>query len=157
MYRLVVIGASLLLLAVQAPARADETPVKALVDAVNEVRRAHGLETLEPEARLAAAARAHAGAMAASDCVDHVCGEGGDLADRLARAGYPYRSAAENVAAGYARAQDVVASWMESAGHRRNILSAEVSEVGAGRHSLQDACGTRRFCHYWAMIFGARF
>ena len=81
---------------------------------------------------------------------------GTGLTDRLARAGYPYRVAAENIAAGMERPKDVVDSWIKNWGHRRNILLSEATEVGAGHYLLEQDGGKVRYRHYWTMTFGTR-
>ena len=58
---------------------------------------------------------------------------------------------AENIAAGYPTAEDVVSGWMNSPGHRANILSPKYTEVGVGVVNGEGKFGT-----YWAEEFGAR-
>jgi len=50
----------------------------------------------------------------------------------MANAGITYSAAAENIAAGYATAADVMNGWMNSQGHRDNILNANFTEIGIG-------------------------
>lgn len=139
------------------PAPAAEDAIRQLIHHVNKVRLAHGLKPLAPEARLSAAAQIHSRVMATQDCFDHRCPEDGAMTDRLARAGYRYRLAAENIAAGMADPAEVVEGWMNSAGHRKNILLADATEVGAGYHLVKQDSGKHRYRHYWTMTFGARF
>lgn len=142
-----------------APARAAEDVqelVRQLIHHVNKVRLDHGLKPLAPEARLSAAAQIHSRVMAVHDCFDHRCAEDGAMTDRLARAGYRYRLAAENIAAGMADPAEVVEGWMNSAGHRKNILLAEAREVGAGYHLQEQDGGKHRYRHYWTMTFGTQ-
>ncbi len=151
-------AAFLTLAPVPAPAAEDaHDPIRQLIHHVNKVRLAHGLKPLAPEARLSAAAQIHSRVMAAHDCFAHRCPQDGAMTDRLARAGYRYRVAAENIAAGLADPAAVVAGWMNSPGHRKNILMAEAREVGAGYHLLEQDGGKHRYRHYWTMTFGARF
>lgn len=141
-----------------APAAEDtRDAIRQLIHHVNKVRLAHGLKPLAPEARLSAAAQIHSRVMATRDCFDHRCPEDGAMTDRLARAGYRYRLAAENIAAGMADPAEVVEGWMNSAGHRKNILLADAREVGAGYHLVKQDGGKHRYRHYWTMTFGARF
>ncbi len=157
--RLLFLAAAVSILALApAPARAQaaDDAVLQLMYHVNGYRVSHGLRPLAPEARLTAAAQGHAKAMAKSDCFAHVCPNGTDLIDRLIRAGYPYRVAAENIAAGMERPKDVVDSWIKSRGHRRNILLSEATEVGAGHYLLEQDGGKVRYRHYWTMTFGTR-
>lgn len=137
--------------AAEAALRADGAP--GLIAAVNAERARHGLAALAPEPRLACAAVVHSEAMAAERFVEHEGGRDGGLAQRLARAGYSYTLAEENVAAGMAAPEEAVAEWMASPGHRRNLLDPAVVEAGAGHaFAPQDGQG---FGHYWTLILAA--
>ena len=142
-------------LALVPAAIADDAMVE-LMHYVNQERLSRGLKPLAPNARLTEAAQGHARAMALDDCFAHVCPDGTGLTDRLARAGYPYRMAAENIAAGMESPKDVVESWMRSRGHRQNILHAEAREMGAGYFLLEPDDGKVRYRHYWTVTFGSR-
>ena len=146
----------LLLMFLMSAASAESDPVAQLIDQVNRTRVAHGLKPLTPEARLTAAAKSHAAAMASDDCFAHVCDGGPTLVERIVRAGYPYRTVAENLAAGMARAEAVVKAWMANPGHRRNLLLPDIVEVGAGYVLRENDGGDHRYRHYWTMTFGAR-
>ncbi|MBD2773011.1 hypothetical protein ICL16_13245 [Iningainema sp. BLCCT55] len=61
--------------------------------------------------------------------------------------GYNFRQAGENVASGYSSAQDVMRGWMNSTGHRANILNPNYREIGIGY-----ARGNQP---YWTQTFGA--
>ncbi len=154
--RIAVLIAVLLLTLLPNTASAEGDAVAQLIDQVNRTRIAHGLQPLTPEARLTAAAEAHADAMASNDCFAHVCDGGPTLVERIVRAGYPYRTVAENLAAGMARAEAVVKAWMASPGHRRNLLLPDIVEVGAGYVLRENDDGDHRYRHYWTMTFGAR-
>ncbi len=121
---------------------------------INAVRERHGLRHLRADPRLAAAARRHAADMAERDFFDHRTPDGAGLAARIVQAGYGYAHVAENIAAGHERAQEVVASWMLSDGHRRNLLNAEVVDAGIGYVDAPDDGGRVRYRHYWVAIFG---
>ena len=99
-------------------------------DRINKERRAMGLRPLGIDTRLAAAARWHAADVAGAGFLGHRGSGGATMRSRLARAGFPWRSAAENVAGGQDSAEHVVRSWMESPGHRANILGADFQQVG---------------------------
>lgn len=62
-----------------------------------------------------------------------------------------YSAFGENLAAGYDTPEDVVAGWMNSEGHRLNILNANYREVGVGFYE-----GKTLFREYWALDFGAK-
>ncbi|HSF63310.1 MAG TPA: CAP domain-containing protein [Paracoccaceae bacterium] len=97
---------------------------------INAQRRAEGLPALTSDPRLMQAAQSHACDNAGRRTMSHQGGDGSTLKDRLRRAGYAYRAANENVAMGQRNAETVVASWMASSGHRRNILQRGTREMG---------------------------
>lgn len=86
---------------------------------------------LELDATLSAVARDHARDMAAQDAMRHRGSDGSRPSERLTRAGYAWRAAAENVAAGQRDAETVVAHWLESPGHCANIMSPRFTQMGA--------------------------
>ena len=97
---------------------------------INAQRARLVLAPLRGAALLTRAAQAHADDMAANGFLSHQGSDGADLARRLDRVGYRYHRAAENVAWGHKTAASVVAGWMASADHRRNILMEEASGAG---------------------------
>ncbi|MEU4744574.1 CAP domain-containing protein [Actinosynnema sp. NPDC023658] len=102
-----------------------------VVELTNAERSANGCPALAADARLAAAARAHSADMAAQDYFDHVSKDGRSFVDRVKAAGYP-TPGAENIAAGQRTPEAVVKGWMESPGHRANILNCKLKALGAG-------------------------
>lgn len=80
--------------------------------------------------------------------ISHIGSDGARLGQRLKRMGYYYRNAAENVAAGQKSPEHVHRSLMNSPGHRKNILSAKVVEIGI--HVGRGADGRL----YWTQVFG---
>lgn len=106
---------------------------RATFDAVNDIRRRRGLRVLRWNRRLAEVARAHSLDMARRNYFDHVNPEGEGPAQRVRRARLAYRAVAENLAQNRG-ADDPVATavegWMNSRGHRENILEP-VYEQGA--------------------------
>nr|WP_306821499.1 CAP domain-containing protein [Metabacillus litoralis] len=62
----------------------------------------------------------------------------------------PFRTAAENLAAGQRTPKEVVNAWMNSQGHRANILKKEVSEIGVGYVNGGE------YGHYWTQMFISR-
>lgn len=106
-----------------------------MLAAVNAARAAQSLSPLAREARLDAAACRQAkdlGRHALFDVegLSHRSSDGSELAQRLRDAGYGFRAAAENLAAGVADPAKVVSLWMASEGHRRNILTGDFREAG---------------------------
>jgi uncharacterized protein YkwD len=120
--------ASALVPAAQAttPSRSERT----LVGAVNDVRAAHNLRPLVVDRKLLATARAHSATMIREDVFTH-----GSFAERLAQSGARGPAFGENLAWGtgpYASARIIVRMWMESPGHRANLLRPGWTRVGIG-------------------------
>lgn len=103
----------------------------------NEQRVRHGLSELESEARLEAAAQAHAEDMVERRFFAHDTPEGRRPEDRALDAGYPTKhySSGENLAWGTgleASPVEIVDGWMNSPGHRANILRNAFTQIGVG-------------------------
>lgn len=116
----------------------------------NTQRIAAGCPALVWNDTLAAAARAHSVDMAANNYFDHNNQAGLTPAQRVLAAGYSYTLTAENIAAGQPTAQDVLTSWMNSAGHKANIVNCDLHELGVG-FATGGSYGT-----YWTQDFGTR-
>ncbi|HIJ75046.1 MAG TPA: hypothetical protein HPP83_13200 [Candidatus Hydrogenedentes bacterium] len=103
-------------------------------DAVNQERVAEGLSILTMREDLRAVARAHSEDMADRDFFDHVNPDGDDPFDRMADAAITYNTAGENIAwTNYSNAvEQVVDGWMNSPGHRANILNTNFTHTGMG-------------------------
>ena len=99
--------------------------------ALNATRRRHGLPAVSASPEIAAVARRHAEAMAASGRVAHVVPGSRDAAERLRRAGVPYRRAYENVARA-GTALDAHAAAEESPAHLANVLRPDATRAGVG-------------------------
>ena len=68
--------------------------------------------------------------------------------ERVANAGLPARGIGENIAAGNATADETHTQWMNSSGHRRNILSADYTRIGIGYATCPNG-----YRHYWTQVF----
>ncbi len=103
---------------------------------LNAQRAAHGLRPLRPERRLQAAATAYSRLMVRHRFFDHTTPAGTPLERRVARSGYRrWSTVAENIgwgAGSLSTPATVVAAWMRSPGHRANILSPRLRQVGVG-------------------------
>lgn len=99
---------------------------------VNEERAKVGAAPLTAQSQLTQAAQKHAIDMACNDAFGHDGSDGSTMSSRLADFGYVYSRAGENVAGGYETPADVMAGWMSSEGHRRNILNPNFTEIGIG-------------------------
>lgn len=107
-------------------------------------------EPLVMESALLCAARVHSLDMAERGFFGHDNPDGEDPFERMRRAGYRFSAAGENIAAGQSTPQMVVDGWMQSAGHCRNIMDADYSELGVGYVQTD----TAEFPHYWTQVFG---
>ncbi len=106
---------------------------------INQQRAGHRLAPLQPNAALTGAAGGHSRDMVARKYFDHVSPSGSTPLDRIRQVGYltPHASyrIAENIAAAtgpYATPAAIVRMWMNSAGHRANILNASYRDTGLG-------------------------
>jgi uncharacterized protein YkwD len=118
---------------------AKRTVVRATLCTLNAERARHGLPRLRLNKKLSAAARRHARDMVRRDYFAHDSLGGGSFVDRIRRSGYlrgaSRWSVGENLAWGSherSTPRAITAMWMNSAGHRANILSPAFREVGIG-------------------------
>lgn len=102
-----------------------------VVALANEARAQAGCGPLRVDARITAAAQAHSDDMAANGYFSHDSLDGRSFADRLRAAGYP-SPGGENIAQGQRNAQSVHQAWMNSSGHRANILNCGFTTIGVG-------------------------
>jgi uncharacterized protein YkwD len=99
----------------------------------NDARARAGLPKLKTDERLRQSAREHGADMAARGFFAHESPEGETAFDRMLRAGYPH-GAAENIARGQRKPHEVIHAWMNSPGHRWNILHPDFVTIGVGVH-----------------------
>jgi uncharacterized protein YkwD len=137
--------------AAEPPESAREARMLARIN-VHRVRL--GLVPLEFNARLAAAARAHAADMAARDYFSHDGPDGTGFESRATQAGYRWRAVAENLAGGQFTAKATVDGWMTSEGHRQNLLNPTFRHAGIGYIFRAPDGGEVRYRHYWALTLG---
>lgn len=103
-----------------------------VAELVNQERAKRGLAPLTLSADLCAKARIKSQDMADNRYFSHQSPTYGSPFDMMKRFGITYRTAGENIAMGYATAEAVVQAWMNSEGHRKNILSANYTTLGVG-------------------------
>lgn len=108
-------------------------PTDQVVALANLARAEEGCPALRIDDRLVAAAQAHSDDMGANDYFSHDSLDGRTFADRIEAAGYP-SPGGENIARGQRDAQAVHDAWMQSSGHRANILNCEFTAIGVGLH-----------------------
>ncbi|TET36349.1 MAG: CAP domain-containing protein [Planctomycetota bacterium] len=136
---------------------ADEQTV---FEMINDARATAGVGPLEWCDGLYACAKAHSNDMCVRGFFSHTNPEGEDPSDRgrLGHAGsytftpivsYPYVRINENIAYGYSTPAEVMNAWMNSPGHRANILNSGSTHIGVGNC---DQCGS-----HWTLNFGNRW
>lgn len=118
---------------------------QALLDQTNAERKAKDLPPLRPNAMLFAAARAHAANMAKQEKLEHDL-DGKGVSERVADAGYKAAGLAENIGWNFATPKAAVEGWMNSEGHRANLLG-DYAEVGLA--VAKSAKGEP----YWVQVF----
>ena len=119
-----------------------------VLELVNAERAKHGLKPLSWDNALANVARAHSQDMANRGFFSHNNPDGKTPFNRIQAAGISYRSAGENIAAGQKTPQEVVNAWMNSEGHRANILNNNYTKLGVGYVSSSSGYKT-----YWTQNF----
>lgn len=117
-------------------------------DLANAARVRFGLTPFEWDDAIAATAKKHSVDMAEHGYMAHTNLAGKSPFERMADDGIRYSAAAENVAAGYANAIFVHDGWMNSLGHRNNILSQNTTRLGVGA-----AFGDSRYTLYYTQKF----
>ncbi len=127
-------------------AHAASASNKQILQAVNAIRAKHRLPKLQLHPSLQKAAREQSKLMAKADKMSHKVGFRQGFSTRLKRAGYR-GLAAENIARGQPTLGRVLSGWMNSRGHRRNMLHPRMRYFG-----LSVAKGSGR--NYWAMVLG---
>lgn len=155
MLRRFAIAILLLVLALAAMPAAAATPDEQarLLQLVNETRAAHGLVTVAASPQLTASAEGYAAYMAGANFFGHDGPNGSTYVGRNEAAGYTgWIWIAENIAAGQTSADAVFQAWMNSDGHRANILNPSAREMGIGHAYVP----TSTYHHYWTMELGAR-
>lgn len=116
-----------------------------VVELVNKERKAAGKAALQADDELNAIAEVRAKEIA--EKFDHKRPDGTSCFTALDEAGYSYRSAAENIALTYNNSADeVVTVWMNSSGHKANILSDDVTKIGVGYYEANGK-------YYWVQVF----
>lgn len=149
-------GVAALLAAALLAACATKSPTRSVADlaidrdrglaAVNAFRAENGLKPLSVDERLMAAAASQSEAMATRDKMDHAVA--GALPGRVERAGYHWGTTAENIGRGYRDYDAAMVGWINSPGHRKNLLNPNVSRIGVAAAQPEG----RIYPRYWTMI-----
>lgn len=133
----------------------DPTFVNKVLDLTNQFRAQNGLGALKLNGELNAAAQNHSQDMAVSDYFSHTGKNGSQPWDRAKVVGYEAQSMGENIAAGYATPETVVQGWIDSPGHRANLLNSSYTELGVGYFLLENDTGSINYNRYWTQLFGS--
>ncbi|MEU1683811.1 CAP domain-containing protein [Micromonospora sp. NPDC005707] len=132
--------------ATTASAKGLTAELRQVVDLVNQERAKAGCKALTVDDKLTLAAQRHSQDQADHKKMSHDGSDGSDVGDRLDRVGYAWRSYGENVAWNQQSAAAVMDAWMNSPGHRANILNCSFTEIGVGV--------ARSNGPYWTQDFG---
>lgn len=129
----------------------EGSPLKTLEDEVlrivNVERARNGLQALKYNWQAARVARIKSQDMIKNNYFSHTSPVYGSPFKMMESYGLRFSAAAENIAKGQRTPQEVMNSWMNSAGHRANILSRSVTQIGIG--AAKDSNGTL----YWTQMF----
>ncbi|MDJ1169811.1 CAP domain-containing protein [Roseofilum sp. BLCC_M154] len=128
--------------------------INRVVELTNFQRSQFGLPPLVLNAQLTQAAQVHTQNMAFQDFFSHTGLDGSSVGDRINATGYQASTWAENIGTGYQTPEQVVDGWMNSPGHRANILNANVQEIGVGYFFLANDTGNVNYNYYWTQVFG---
>ena len=116
-----------------------------VVELVNEERAKAGLAPLTLQKNITQAAQVRAEECERS--FSHTRPDGKNFSSALTEAGVSYRGSGENIAWGQRTPEQVMEGWMNSAGHRANILNEKYTSIGVGYY--QNASGV----NYWSQLF----
>jgi uncharacterized protein YkwD len=120
-------------------------------DLVNAYRREKGLRPLKLQPALIEAARGHSRDLAKWDRISHFGSDGSNPWDRVKRAGYHARLAAENVGTGQVAIDEVMKGWQASPGHNKNLLLQDAEHMGIAL--VQDP--KTEFRTFWTLVIAS--
>lgn len=124
-----------------------QTEAEAVLKLVNEERAKNGLGKLTLSTKLNEVANAKSKDMAVNRYFSHQSPTYGSPFDMMKKFGVSYRTAGENIAAGQRTPKEVMNAWMNSSGHRANILNKNYTELGVGYYKGGS------YGHYWTQTF----
>jgi uncharacterized protein YkwD len=133
---------------VSPPSAGANTPAAQVLSITNAERAKVGCKALKTDADLTTAAQDHSADMAKNNYFSHDSQDGRSPFDRMKDAGYSFSAAAENIAMGQLTPSAVMTAWMNSAGHKANILNCTYTQIGIG--IAKDKNGAP----YWTQDFG---
>lgn len=127
-------------------AECENVYVMEILALVNASRAENGRGALACDPRLVRAARFHAEDMCAQNYFSHTSADGRTFSQRFREQGVSYRAGGENIAKGQRSSEEVHRAWMNSPGHRANILNERYDRLGVGHAQ----CASGR---YWVQTF----
>ena len=120
-------------------------------DLINAYRKENGLKPLKLNTSLTEAAKNHSRDLAKWDRISHYGSDGSNPWDRVKRAGYNAKLAAENVGTGQVTIDEVMKGWQTSPGHNKNLLLSDASDMGIAL--VQD--NKTEFKTFWTLVVGS--
>lgn len=140
-----------------APSTVDVAATLQLLNAARAQPRTCGTESLPAapplrwNAQLEQAAIGHSQWMQANDTLSHTGAGGSSVGTRVTAAGYAWSGVGENIAAGQPDTASVVASWLSSAGHCRNIMRADFADTAL---ALVRGTSSNGYRTWWTLVLG---
>ncbi|MBM7604552.1 putative YkwD family protein [Metabacillus crassostreae] len=131
----------------QQPAQNMNEAVQQVIELTNQQRRKNGLPDLQADTQINGVAQKKSEDMRQNNYFSHTSPTYGSPFDMMRDFGVTYKTAGENIAQGQQTPQQVVEAWMNSEGHRKNILSKDFTHIGVG----YDKNG-----HHWTQMFVGR-
>jgi uncharacterized YkwD family protein len=128
----------------QQPTQGLSQAVQQVIDLTNAERRKNGLSDLKGDTKLSGVAQKKSEDMRQNHYFSHTSPTYGSPFDMMRDFGVTYKTAGENIAQGQQTPEQVVQAWMNSEGHRKNILSKDFTHIGVG----YDQNG-----HHWTQMF----
>ncbi|MEP0913563.1 CAP domain-containing protein [Leptolyngbya sp. FACHB-711] len=138
-----------------APQPVSVSVIDQIVSLTNDFRRQNGLPPVTLNPLLGTAAQTQSQNMALEDYFDHTSPTGVTPGQRATAAGYRWSRVAENIGAGHTTAVSVVQGWINSPGHRANLLDPKLREIGVGYYFMPSDTGTENWNHYWTQVLAA--
>ncbi|UXX83288.1 CAP domain-containing protein [Roseovarius pelagicus] len=132
------------LMCLPASAQQVENLGPAALQQMNTIRATNGLGSVQVDKKLTEAATAHARDMAKKGFFSHTGSNGSSIGDRARKARYGFCFIAENIAKGHGSLTQVLTGWLNSPGHRANMLHVQVTEFGLVRGPG----------NHWVMVLG---
>lgn len=123
----------------------DISYVRQVVDLVNQERAKEGLSPLSIDEKAASAAQVRAKEIVAS--FSHTRPNGSSFSTALTESGAKFSGAGENIAWGQKSPEEVMKGWMNSPGHRANIMNAKFTSIGVGYYQNEKGV------NYWTQLF----